>query len=135
MVEDYGGNRILAFRDGVTGLRELRLSDAPATRQWRVTYVGKCEYLDLGGFSGTRKSQGSEAQFTHPAKPKPARFGLSAFVAIAPGLARPPWWTRDPPEAPQGQKRGTIGLEFPQNEKVCTSLASSSGLYLWKCPA
>jgi hypothetical protein len=40
MVEDYSGHRLLVFRDGSTGLRELRLGDPPQERKWLRTYVG-----------------------------------------------------------------------------------------------
>ena len=33
-----------------------------------------------------------------------------------------------------GQKRGISGLVSPHTESAFTNLASSSGLYLWKCP-
>ena len=48
MVEDYSGNRLLVFRDGVPGLRELRLGDPPQERAWRRTYVGNTDAIPIG---------------------------------------------------------------------------------------
>ena len=49
IIEDYEANRLLAFRDGVTGLRELRFSEAAEQRHWEKTNVG---YADPVPFSG-----------------------------------------------------------------------------------
>jgi hypothetical protein len=49
MVEDYNGSRLLAFRDGVTGMRELHLADLPAQRQWKKTYVGAADPIPITG--------------------------------------------------------------------------------------
>jgi hypothetical protein len=39
LVEDYGANRLLLFRDGITATRKLELLPQVAT-QWQNTYVG-----------------------------------------------------------------------------------------------
>src|SRR6185369_9229126 len=44
--------RLLAFRDGVTGLRELRFSDAADQRQWQKTNVGLADPQTVNVING-----------------------------------------------------------------------------------
>jgi hypothetical protein len=41
LVEDGPSRRVLAFRDGITGLREIDLRAAPEARSWTETLVGR----------------------------------------------------------------------------------------------
>ena len=62
------------------------------------------------------------------------RYSCSCREA-APGEARVPEVTIVTPGTEHyGQKRGMSGLVSPHTESAFTNLASSSGLYLWKCP-
>lgn len=49
LVEDYSGNRLLAFRDGATGLRELRFADPAEQRRWQETELGAADPIPIIG--------------------------------------------------------------------------------------
>lgn len=49
LVEDYNGNRLLVFRDGLSGLRELSFAAAPPQRQWAKPYIGSADPIPTTG--------------------------------------------------------------------------------------